>query len=118
MDKGPPLRQEIVAQALSSAASRQVLALCIRRALPVKAISDQASLPLASAYRQVNSLVAWGLLVVERSAMTPDGKPYDLYRSRVRRARVEVSPSGVQVEWEPNEVVGDRLIGMWNQMGG
>ena len=118
MDKGPPLHQEIVAQALSSAASRQVLSLCIRRALAVKDISDQAHLPLASAYRQVNSLVTSGLLLVERSAMTLDGKPYDLYRSRIRRARVEVSPSGVQVEWEPNEIVGDRLVGMWNQMGG
>ena len=116
MDQGPALHQEVVEAALSSGASRQILALCIRRPMAVKDISEQAKIPLPSAYRQVRTLTEQGLLVVERSAMTPDGRPYDLYRSRIRQARIEVTPDRVTVDWEPNLAIEDRLVGLWSQL--
>lgn len=114
--RAAPLRPELVAEALSDAYARRVLAVCVKAAKPVKEISHETGLPLATAYRHVNHLVEKGVLIVERSAMTPDGKKYDLYRSRVRSARIEVDAAGERIVWEPNEAIEDRLMSMWESM--
>lgn len=111
------MRQEAVEAALASSATRRIISKCIRHAQTVKALSREAGIPLASTYRQVNSLVEQGILVVERSAMTPDGKPYDLYRARVRVARIEVRADHVEVSWEANAAIEDRIVHMWGQLG-
>ncbi|MBI4393081.1 MAG: winged helix-turn-helix transcriptional regulator [Euryarchaeota archaeon] len=108
-----PLDDEVVAAALSDLYSRKVLAACVKVARPVKEISAATDMPLPTTYRHVNDLVAQGLLVVERSAMTEDGKRYELYRSRIRSARLEFDASGSRVVWEPNGPVEERLARMW-----
>lgn len=114
--KPPPLRQETVASALADAYSRRVLAVCVKQAKAVKDISVDTGLPLPTTYRHVNRLTEDGLLVLERSALTPDGKRYDLYRSRIRTARIELDSGGERVSWEPNEPVEERLAGMWDSL--
>jgi DNA-binding IclR family transcriptional regulator len=112
--KSGPLREEDVAAALADGYARRVLAACVRRAQAVKDIAQQAGLP--TAYRHVNRLVEQGLLVVERSALTPDGKRYELYRSRVRSARIELDANGERATWEPNEPVEERLASVWGTL--
>ncbi len=109
--------EEAVERTLASRTSRRILAACIRRPLPVKSISDEAEIPLATTYRHVAQMVSDGMLVVERSAMTPDGKPYDLYRSVIRLGRVEVGPDRVKISWELNAAIEDKIMQMWNQLG-
>lgn len=111
--KEGPLTDDVVVAALSDDYSRRVLAACVRLSKPVKDISAETRLPLPTAYRHVNDLVEKGLLVVERSAMTEDGKRYELYRSRIRSARLEFDASGSRVVWEPNGPVEERLARMW-----
>ncbi len=113
----PPVREEALEKALSSPAKSRILAACIRRPRSAKQISDDAEQPLASTYRQIRALVDDGLLVVERSAMTPDGKPYDLYRARVRSAHLRLLPDRVEVTWEPNLAVEDRIANIWRNIG-
>lgn len=110
------LTPELVAEALADPYARRVLAVCVRKAHAVKDVSHETGLPLPTTYRQVNKLVELGLMVVERSALTPDGKKYDLYRSRVRAARIEMDASGERVSWEPNEAVEERLAGLWDSL--
>lgn len=111
--KPGPLRDDTVAAALSDAYARKVLAACIRNAKAVKEISQETGLPLPTAYRHVNDLLERGLLVAERSALTEDGKRYELYRSRVRSARLDVDASGERVTWEANAPIEERLARMW-----
>lgn len=113
--RGPPAHG-VVEEALSKAATRRVLAACVKAPQSVKDISREVDLPLASTYRHVNALLEAGLLIIERSAMTPDGKRYDLYRSRLRAARIEMDPSGERVTWELNEPVETRLVSMWDAL--
>lgn len=112
------IRDDMVHKALLSAPASRILSSCIRKPLSVKAISESTGIPLASAYRQVRALLDDGLLVVERSAMTPDGKTYDLYRSRIRRASLQIEPGGVHIHWEPNADVEDHLVDIWDKLGG
>ena len=112
------LTPELVAEALADPYARRVLAVCVRKARAVKEVSQETGLPLPTTYRQVNKLVELGLMVVERSALTPDGKKYDLYRSRVRAARIEMDAGGERVSWEPNEAVEERLASLWDTLRG
>lgn len=93
-----------------------MLAVCVRKAKAVKEISQETGLPLPTTYRHVNRLQESGLLVIERSALTSDGKRYELYRSRVRGAKIEMDANGERVTWEPNEAIEERLAGLWESM--
>ncbi len=114
--KPGPLQPDAVAAALSETYARRVLSVCIKKAKAVKEISQDTGLPLPTTYRHVNRLLEEGLLVVERSALTPDGKRYELYRSRLRGARIEMDASGERVSWEPNEAVEERLASLWESI--
>ncbi len=111
------LTESRVEQALANDADRRILAACIRKPLQAKDISRNLDIPLASTYRRIKALVDSGLLTVERSAMTADGKPYDLYRSRIRSANLQLSAHGIDVSWEANAGFEDRVLSLWNQMG-
>lgn len=111
-----PLKPEVVAQALSDPYARRILAVCVKGSKAVKDISAETGLPLATAYRHVNELVEHGVLIIERSAMTSDGKKYDLYRARIRSARIEIDGSGERIVWEPNEAIEERLMSMWESL--
>ncbi len=73
-------------------------------------------IPAATAYRLVNRLQELDILVVDRSAMTPDGRPYDLYRSRIRTGAIRVSSTGSQIEYDVDMRLEDRLLTMWDQL--
>ena len=110
MDTRLPLDPKHVALALGDEASRRVMADCVRQARSAKDISRRTLVPLTTVYRVIHRLESLHLVVVERSAMTPDGRKYDLYRSRVRAAHLDVDEAGDHVHWEPNEPVEERLI--------
>lgn len=112
------VREEKVQAALDSEPARRIMSHCITKALSVKDLSDRTGIPLPSAYRHVNGLVEDGLLYVERSAMTPDGKPYDLYRSTLKSCRIEMDAQGVKVSWVLNTSLDERLQHMWDSLRG
>lgn len=114
--KPGPLRPQDVTEALADAYARRILAATVRKAKPVKEISQDTGLPLPTTYRHVNTLMEKGLLVIERSALTEDGKRYDLYRSRIRSARLELDGNGERVAWEGNEAIEDRLSSLWDSL--
>lgn len=114
---GGAVRAEVVADVLSSKPARLVLSRCIREPRAAKQISEATGIPIASAYRTIHDLVDKGMLVVERSAMTPDGKAYDLYRSRLRQAELEMVAGHIRISWEVFEPVEDRLMNLWRRLG-
>lgn len=116
MDHYRDLTEETVERALTRPQERRILSVCIRKGRPVRDIAEETGLPLASTYRHVNRLVEDGVLVVERSALTADGKAYDIYRSRVKAARLELTPDAVHVSWDVNEPLEDRLMSIWERL--
>ena len=82
--------------------------------MAVKGICHVTGLPLATAYRQVHRLMDLGVLIVERSAMTPEGKKYDLFRSRIAEAHLNLTHVGEEIRWIENGATEGRLSGMWD----
>lgn len=115
MDEPPPplLSKGAVARAISHEHERAIVAATVRRALSVREISEAAGLPLPTTYRHVALLAEAGLLVVERSAISEEGKRFEMYRSRLRFARIEVDENGQRVVWELNAPVEERIAQMW-----
>lgn len=107
-----------VAAALSDDYARRILSTCIKQAKPVRLIEQETGLPQATVYRHVSRLLEEGLLAVERSALTDDGKRYDLYRSRLRSARIELDSGGYRIVWEPVEETEERLARVWRSLRG
>lgn len=111
-----PLEAARVAAALEERSSRRVLASCVDAPRSAKEVSRRTGMPLATVYRQVHRLMDLGILLVERSALTSEGKKYDLYRSRVKEAHLDITEGGEGVRWTSNAEVEERLIAMWDTM--
>lgn len=112
------IRSEALVEALGDPYARRILATLVKRPRAVKDISQETQLPLPTTYRHVNRLVEQGLVVIERSALTEDGKRFELYRSRIKAARIEMDGAGERVTWEANEPVEDRLASLWDDLRG
>lgn len=112
--RAAPLSGENIALALSEHNSRVVLASCVDAPRSVKDITIATGLPLATAYRQVHRLLDLGVLIVERSAMTPEGKKYDLFRSRIAEGHLDMAQGREAVTWVENEATEGRLSGLWD----
>lgn len=115
-DDPSDIAAEDVEEALTRDPARRILSVCIDEAKPVREISDETGLAQATAYRHVNQLVEDGLLVDARSAMTPEGSRYELYRSRIEEASLTVDREGVTVRWTPLEEVEERIRDMWDHL--
>lgn len=107
-----------VLAALDSEPARRIMSHCILRPMSVKDLSDKTGIPLPSVYRHAHALVEDGLLYVERSAMTGDGKPYDLFRCALRSCKIEMDADGVRVSWSLNSSLDERLQHMWQSLRG
>lgn len=116
MPQTQALRPGNVEEALANPAMRRILQECIRKAKSPKDLSRDADVPMASTYRLIHQLVELGALQVERSAMTKDGKPYDLYRSRIRSGTIDWRHGRTTVTWEANAGVDERLSHLWSQL--
>lgn len=110
MDTRLPIDAQDVATAVGDEGARRIMAACVAQACSAKEISHRTRIPLTTVYRLIHRLGSLHVLVVERSAMTPDGRKYDLYRSRVRAAHLDVDEEGDHVRWEPNEAIEERLV--------
>lgn len=108
-----PPNEEAVADAVGDAVNRCILAAVSDEARPVKEVAEACDLALATAYRHVNDLAEKGLLFLERSAISAEGKRVDLYRAAVRRVELTFRPDGAEVRYELVEDAADRLRRVW-----
>lgn len=86
---------EDVLEALSSDASRAILATCTAEPRPVKEICERTGLAPSTAYRHVNDLLDRGLLERARTGLNGNGSRYDLYGTRFENVELLVDGEGV-----------------------
>ncbi len=107
-----------VLKALADEYSRKMLNASIQKARSVVELSREQNIPMSSAYRRVHEMIEAGLITVERSVVTDDGKRYDLYRSTVKDVSMRFGPGAVEIELTPNEDVISKFMRMWSSMRG
>lgn len=105
--------EDAVVEALGDPVDRGILALLADKARPVKAIAEALDLSQPTAYRRINRLADDGVVYLERSGITEDGKRVDLYRSAIRTVHVTVTSDGLEVRFRLREDAADRLHRVW-----
>jgi len=118
MDLLDELDRARVAEILADPHARDVIAATIGQARSPKELLESTRIPHATLYRVLHRLEEAKLLIKERSAMTPDGKPYDLWRSTVRAVTVTYDAAGMRVDVELNEGAAEKWARMWRTLKG
>jgi hypothetical protein len=110
---GPGPREDAVLDALGDPVVRRILVATDRQARTAPELSQTTGVPLTTLYRKLHELEAAQLLGVERSAITPDGKRVDFYRSRVEEVHVELRTGRFSLRTRYRNLAAVRMEGLW-----
>lgn len=102
--------------ALADEYSRKIILKTINHAYSVEELSHNENIPISTAYRRVNELKEVGLLTVEKTILTDDGKKFEMYRSAFRTIHIDLNQSDLVLDADLNEDVGMRLSRLWAAM--
>jgi predicted transcriptional regulator len=82
----------------------------------VSAISEECSIPLSSVYRYIHELIDAGLLGIEKSVITNEGKRYEMYRSLVKSIHLNLNGNSMDIEITPREEVASKFYRLWSSL--
>ena len=108
----PELSRAILS-ALGDESSKRILTSAIASGKTVEEISAEQNLPLSTCYRRMRHLLGEGLMILERTVVTPTGKRYAVYRTSFSEARIRFQQREIAVEVTPNLDVLDKLRRRW-----
>ncbi|HXQ91717.1 MAG TPA: helix-turn-helix domain-containing protein [Nitrososphaerales archaeon] len=112
---GQNVRDALI-RALADEYSRKILLGTIDRARSVEELSEAELIPISTSYRRVNEMREVGLLTVEKTIITDEGKKFELYRSSFRGIKLQLNQGEITVDVELNEDVATRLSRLWASM--
>ncbi len=107
-----------VLKAMADEYSRSILLSTMQKAKSAVELSAEKEIPISTAYRRLHELQETGLVAVERSVITDEGKKFDLYRSTVKSVSVSFNLGATEVEILPNEDMVTKFIRLWGYMRG
>jgi hypothetical protein len=106
------LAQQTVA-ALSDEFSKRILVSTIDKGKTVQEISTEQAVPLSTCYRRAREMVDQGLLVVERTVITAEGKKYTIYRSSFSAVEMASDFKETSLTAELNDDVAEKFRSKW-----
>lgn len=111
-----------IARILSDDYCRRILAAAQAQPRSVEEMSRENSIPLSTCYRRVSGMVDEGVIVVERTVVTQEGKRCDLYRSAFRsltlRLEGEIMWAVGTINGDVEEKVRSARLGRWARFPG
>jgi hypothetical protein len=103
-------------KALADEYSSKILSTTAWKAVSVMDLVRDEGIPTTSAYRRVNELKEQGLLVVERTVITQDGKKFDLYKGTFREVTITFRRGSIEVNAVPNRDVFERAFLLFHSL--
>ena len=74
-------------------------------------------IPQSTLYRKLHELSEIGLVGVQRSVISGDGKRIELYRSLLDELRVEMRGARLRIDVRFRDLAAERLKEMWRNVG-
>jgi predicted transcriptional regulator len=105
--------RDAIIRALADEYSRKIILGTLTRARAVEELSQSENIPISTAYRRVNELKEMGILTVEKTILTDEGKKFELYRSSFRGIHMDMSQGEIILHVDLNEDVATRLTRLW-----
>ncbi|MFQ5838136.1 MAG: transcriptional regulator [Thermoplasmata archaeon] len=103
-------------KALADEYSSKILSSTAWKAVSVMDLVRDEGIPSTSAYRRIGELKDQGLLVVDRTIVTKDGKKYDLYKGTFREVTVTFRRGSVEVSAIPNRDVFEKAFLLFHSL--
>jgi len=110
--------RDALIRALADEYSRKILLGTISRARSVEELSQSENIPISTAYRRVSEMREVGLLTVEKTILTPEGKKFEMFRSSFKGIHIDLNQGEIAIDMELNEDVAMRLSRLWATMRG
>ena len=102
--------KKAVLRALLDDQSRVILTSTMLVPKSVVEITREQKIPVTSAYRKVKELKEFGLLKVERIIITDDGKKYELVKSAIKTATVQLDRETLDVNVTANVEADEKMV--------
>jgi DNA-binding transcriptional ArsR family regulator len=118
MSSSHPTHRDALLQALGDPLSRQLLLLLNDAPRSARELLGEVQVPQSSLYRRLGELREVGLIGVQRSTITEDGKRMEYYRSLVEEIEVRLKGSSLEVRSKRRDLAAERLTGLWGEMRG
>jgi len=112
----PVDRRERILDALGDSASRGILLMLNDAPRSAQELLQANRIPQSTLYRKIHDLEEIGLLGIQRTAITTDGKRVDLYRSLLEELRVDLVGGSLRVQVRYRDLSAERLKEMWHQV--
>jgi DNA-binding transcriptional ArsR family regulator len=111
-----PNLQESILQALGDPLSRQILLLLADTPKAARELLLVVSVPQSTLYRRLGELKDMGLLDVQRSIITEDGKKMELYRSLLEEVVIHLRGPTLEVRPRRRDLAAARLADLWGEV--
>lgn len=108
--------REAILQALGDPLSREILLLLNQSPRPASELLRSGSISQSTLYRRLGRLRQAGLIAVQRSIITEEGKKLDLYRSLVSDVDVSLRGSTLEVRARRRDLSAERLADLWDEI--
>lgn len=110
--------RDALIQALADEYSRKIILQTISQPKSISDLSEKEGIPLSTAYRRVNEMKDSGILIVEKTILTSDGKKYELYRSAFKSIEIKLDQGELAIDAILNEDIAARLSRIWSSLRG
>jgi DNA-binding HxlR family transcriptional regulator len=115
-DARAPDRKERILEALGDRWSREILLLLNDSPRSAQEIQSANRIPQSTLYRKLHELTEIGLVGVQRSVISADGKRVELYRSLLDELKVEMRGARLRVDVRFRDLASERLKEMWRDV--
>ncbi|HTW39424.1 MAG TPA: helix-turn-helix domain-containing protein [Thermoplasmata archaeon] len=112
----PSDRKERILEALGDRWSREILLLLNDSPRSAQEIQSANRIPQSTLYRKLHELSEIGLIGVQRSVISSDGKRVELYRSLLDELKVEMRGARLRVDVRFRDLAAERLKEMWRDV--
>ena len=109
-------RKEQILEALGDRWCREILRMLNEVPRSAQEILASNGIPASTLYRKLHELTDIGLVGIQRSVISSDGKRVELYRSRLDELRVEVRGAGLRIDVRLRDLAAERLKEMWRNL--
>ena len=109
-------RQERIINALGDPVNRHLLGFLDNAPHSVQEILTELAVPKSTVYSRLHDLRELGLVAVQRTVITPEGKRTDLFRSLMEEARVDIRGRLVTLTMKSRDLATERLKTLWSDL--
>jgi DNA-binding HxlR family transcriptional regulator len=112
----PSDRKERILEALGDRWSREILLMLNESPRSAQEIQATNRIPQSTLYRKLHELGEIGLVGVQRSVISADGKRVELYRSLLDELKVEMRGARLRIDVRFRDLAAERLKEMWRDV--